>query len=130
MYEFIYEAFEFLRKFQVEIPAKIFVITNEDSFDFYYVEEGIMFTSSITFNEILEHMKEEYDINNMEDAIELFKSIYFKKTSEPLDVKKDNDNDNNGGKIDNKRKEENKSKIVNINIQVAEKLRDVEFVFV
>ena len=119
MYEFIYEVFEFLNKFQKELPKKIFVITNDDSFEFYYVEAGVMFSSNIGFDLLYEHMLIEYGVDDHEEAIDLFKQLYLKDITEPSAVKKDND----GNNISTESKQP-----ISIKIEVAEKLKDIDFI--
>ena len=117
MYEFEYEVFEFLDKFQKELQKKIFVITNEDSFEFYYTEAGVMFTSRASFELIHQYMQENYGTDDMNESISIFKQVYFIDTTEPSAVTKDNDG----------RTTENKQP-VNISIQVAEKLKNFNFI--
>ena len=114
MYDFIYEPFDFLNKFQIEREFKIFVIENENGLSFYYTESGVMFSSFISYEDIFEHMQIEHGAETMESAIELFKTMYFTDTTEPIDVKTDNDNDTNDKST--------------INIHIAEKLKNVKFV--
>ena len=89
MYEFLYEGFDFLQKFQVELPSKIFVIENSDDFEFYYAEGNVMFTAHMTKNEIWVKMVEKYGPMEKDAAISLFRQTQFKDITEPLSVKKD-----------------------------------------
>lgn len=114
MYEFLYEAFDFLNKFQVEVPSKIFVIENPNNFEFYYVEQGVMFTANITKDDVFIKMVEKYGEMERDEALALFRQTQFKDITEPLSVKKDI--------IDNKDR-----KNVTINLNVAEKLRNMKF---
>lgn len=94
MYEFIYEAFDFLNKFQDttnNIAQTIFVIEKEDRLDFYYTERGIMFSSNITYDNIFELMYNSYGVQTMEEAIQRFKERFLIRTTNPVDVIKDND---------------------------------------
>lgn len=116
MYDFEYEVFDFLNKFQKEREFKIFVLENENGLSFYYTEAGVMFSSHISYNEIFEHMMEEHGAETMESAVALFKQLYLNEDiSEPISVTKDNDNNTNNEKP-------------TINIHIAEKLKNVKFV--
>lgn len=114
MYEFEYEGFEFLRKFQLERENKIFVIENIDNFEMYYTEHGLIFSSKLNKEYIFSFMKEEHNVETFEEALTAFKTIYLKNTTTPLSVKKDT------------RETEDKEPI-KINIQIAEKMKNIEF---
>lgn len=127
MYEFKYNIFDFLDKFQKELVKKIFVITNIDSFELYYVEAGVMFSASVTFEEIYMFMEEEHGIDQ-EDAVSVFKTMYFTDITEPVSVSKDN-NSNTSDEIEIPEETESK-KYINIDIKIAEKLNKCDFIFV
>ena len=127
MYEFKYNVFDFLDKFQKELVKKIFVITNDDSFELYYVEAGVMFSAKVTFEEIYSFMMEEHGVEQ-EDAVNVFKTIYFTDITEPVSVTKDNSSnpsDENGSP-----EEPENKKTINIDIKIAEKLNKCDFIFV
>lgn len=118
MYEFEYEVFEFLDKFQKELQKKIFVITNEDSFEFYYTEAGVMFTSRASFELIHQYMQENYGTDDMNESISVFKQVYFTDITEPSSVTKDKGNTETT----------TQRQPININIQVSEKLKKFDFI--
>lgn len=115
MYDFVYEPFDFLNKFQIEREFKIFVIESENGLSFYYTESGVMFSSYISYEDIFEHMRIEHGAETIESAIALFKTMYFTDVTEPIDVKTDTNNDNTNDKP-------------TINIHIAEKLKNVKFI--
>lgn len=132
MYEFIYEGFDFLQKFQVEIPSKIFVIENPEDFEFYYVERGVMFTAHMTKDEIWVKMVEKYGEMEKDAAISLFKQTQFKDVTEPLGVKKDivePECPEGPEEIVQPELQDNPKSVV-INISLAEKLKDMKFTMV
>lgn len=117
MYEFEYEGFEFLRKFQLERDTKIFVIENEDNFEMYYTEHGLIFSAKLYKAYIFSFMKEEHNVETFDEALTAFKTIYLKNTTTPLSVKKDT------REIDETQNKEP----ININIQIAQKMKSIEF---
>lgn len=130
MYEFVYEAFDFLNKFQDANAIKIFVIEDSIGFEFYYVEKGIIFSSSITKERILQHMNESYNMQiEEEEAIEKFKEMYLTNTTNPISVIKDNNNETSNDETENKT-EESMKKTIKIDVIIAEKLKKFDFVFV
>lgn len=130
MYEFVYEAFDFLNKFQDANAIKIFVIEDNIGFEFYYVEKGIIFSSSITKERILQHMNESYNMQiEEEEAIEKFKEMYLTNTTNPISVIKDNNNETSNDETENKT-EESMKKTIKIDVIIAEKLKKFDFVFV
>lgn len=91
MYEFIYKPFDFLDKFNDNIITKIFVIESDIGFEFYHVENGVIFSASITKKEITRHMNEIYNTSLEEESISQFKEVYLTNITTPIAVIKDNE---------------------------------------